>query len=48
MIFNNLNNIYFLTGYHNGEVTSYDHHLYNNILIINLIIILFYVYYFIT
>ena len=48
MIFNNLNIIYFLTGYHNVEITSYDHHLYNNIFIINMIIMLFYVYYFLT
>jgi hypothetical protein len=43
MIFNNLIIIYFVTEYYDGEITSYDHHLYNNIFIINLIIMLFYV-----
>ncbi len=44
MIFNNLIIIaYFVTEYYDGEITSYDHHLYNNIFISNLIIMLFYV-----
>jgi hypothetical protein len=43
MIFNNLIIIYFVTEYYDVEITSNDHHLYNNIFIINLIIILFYV-----
>ena len=48
MIFNKLIIIYFLTEYNNGEITSYDHHSYSNIFIINLIIILFYVNNFMT
>ena len=43
MIFNNLIIIYIVTDYYDGQITSYDHHLYNNIFIINLIIMLFYV-----